>query len=251
MSTSSFLRTASVIVNNAVPDGSHLPIFAYATVVWTVLQMASHLHFQNKRAISTKAKTTEWANEVVSFLHGIVSITLSGFVVLTSEGLVLGQPTTPLQRATFAVSLGYVLVDTVYLLLTRLMDPTVAFHHVATTMGLIYGVFVPVSGAEMVVAMATLEITNPCLHIRWMMRALDMKTSTAYKVNELVFFGMFVLARVVFAVPFTYDVVVSSAVHPFVKVSASMLQLLSLVWAAFMAKIFFIKYLTNANKKGQ
>jgi len=229
-------------------EGSHTTILGVSFVTFSLLTAIAHSYWTSKKNL--KRPAAEWANECVSFVHGLISIGLSGYSLLHSKELVYGQPTTPLHRAIFAISLGYVLVDSVYLIYHKLMDATVAFHHVATTLGLAYGVFMPESGAEMVVAMATLEITNPCLHIRWMLRALELKESKVYVYNELIFFGVFVLARVIFAVPFTKEVLWSPNVSTFVKTSASMLQLLSLVWAIFMAKIFFVKYVVG-RPKGQ
>merc|ERR1712065_13448 len=96
----------------------------------------------------------------VSFIHGGVCILLSIYSAAQTGQLepTLGLPNTPFHTFIFTLSLAYFVVDMTLELCMGLTGLDMVFHHAASLLGLANGVVVQRCGAELVLAMLSLEI---------------------------------------------------------------------------------------------
>ena len=206
------------------------------------------------------AAVAEWATRFASLGHCVVSLALAAYLTFLALGeaadeegnpMRLGLPSATVHTMTFSFSLAYFTIDLVIAIYYGLMDRPMIFHHLGAMLGLAYGCFAQVSGRELLFAMALLEVSNPFLHVRWMLRELDLKTTTVYKVNELAFFAVFVLIRVGAGTWLWYYVVRSAAVDLFVKTSATALWAVSCLWLLMILRVFAAKYIMGKSHKGE
>jgi hypothetical protein len=120
------------------------------------------------------------------------------------------------------------------------------FHHAASLAGLLHGVFVPVSGAELLAAMSCLEVTNPLVHTMWLMKDAGLADTRAYRAVRWSFFALFVVARGAVGPVLTAHVLPSPRVSLIVKAAAVALQGVSLAWLVLVVKKFYREIITGA-----
>jgi hypothetical protein len=124
----------------------------------------------------------QFCARIGSFQHAVVCVTLMIFVYLQAgegifEALMLPvnplSPSTAPQRAALSFSIGYFLADGATMLLFReLYSAMFIAHHVVAVGGLLIPVVGHRYGSVVVTTMFWLELTNPMMHGRWMLRHL-------------------------------------------------------------------------------
>eukprot|EP01139_Manchomonas_bermudensis_P026165 Amastigsp_a848775_45.p1 type:complete len:281 gc:universal Amastigsp_a848775_45:892-50(-) len=179
-----------------------------------------------------------WANHLTSIAHCVVSLSLAvpATLSLSEFPTSLGAPNSEIARLTLVVVLGYFVMDLGMSTVYSVSDAAVKLHHVVCVAGMSYVLWTGHSGAEIVTAIAIGEITIPPYNFRWMLRCagLRAKLSRIFIANEVVFFVVFVVFRVVIGVPFTVSVVLSEKVAPFIKICACVLLACSGLWFAHL-----------------
>lgn len=67
----------------------------------------------------------------------------------------------------------------------RRMDPAGFGHHVATLSGLLYGIFSNQNAAELGLALALMEVSNPFMHGIHLLREMKLGDSTLALANQV------------------------------------------------------------------
>ena len=114
----------------------------------------------------------------------------------------VGTKNTPAQTYCMAVSLSYFIYDCLYCIVTFEFDAVV--HHIFTIGGLTSGVVNQKSGVELVGCLFLMEVSNPSLHLRSLLREMRMKDSMFSTLNDLLFAGLFLVCRLVLGPPLVY-----------------------------------------------
>ena len=97
-----------------------------------------------------------------------------------------------------------------------------------------------------------MEISNPSLHLRTVLRELGYKDSSVVAVlNNLIFALSFLVCRLIIAPPLVYYTVVCKTNDYVVKAGAIGILAVSLLWAVKIIRIFIAtsKQLAGGNKK--
>ena len=143
-----------------------------------------------------------------------------------------------LHRISFAISIGYFIYDSVFCTLYCPFDATMVVHHVLALAPLCFALFTNSHANETGLAFGMLELTNPLLHGRWMLLAMGKKGSFILFVEELVFFGAFIVIRLGIGTWLTYGVFINERVSDGLRYSSSLVQVLNVVWTTMMYKSF-------------
>eukprot|EP00047_Mylnosiga_fluctuans_P010430 m.16261 g.16261 ORF g.16261 m.16261 type:complete len:253 (-) comp3117_c0_seq2:87-845(-) len=211
---------------------------AISTGLWAVL--LGVLTVFNPLQPPGRANRLEWANQIQALLHCLFSLAL-GARGLWDYGLydedAFGLATTRVQYLAMLCSLGYFICDGVWCIVRRDESPAMFAHHAVSLSSLLYGVLSAASGREIVIAIVLGEISNPMYKVRWALREYGLGDSLAAKINDFLFFGVFIVARVFFGTPYIYLCVTSPKPTVAIKVGGAMLLLVSYFWAAIMLKM--------------
>eukprot|EP00760_Papus_ankaliazontas_P007658 PhM_4_TR13438/c0_g1_i1/m.54957 len=200
-----------------------------STLCW--LKLFAYYH---KKKFPKKGK--EYASRVVSLIHAVVSTALSAYAVFCHPTPDFAGPTQEIQAIVLCVSSAYFAYDFIAMYLYNFWEWGFAIHHLVTAGGMMWGVFTCRSGWELAACTLLMEITNPLMHIQWLME-FDKKTKTLlYKIVEPSFAIAFWVARIGVGPFLTYATVSNEEAHVVIRGLACAMQLVSCVFAAAIAK---------------
>lgn len=205
-----------------------IEVIAVLYVIWlTLYLLARHIFF--------RSLSPDGANRVVSLLHAFIGIVLpAGAINFAALQADVGTPTTRAQLLALRVSLSYFLYDTFCCIAIELsttgLDVATTFHHVATLSGLLVGVFQRVSGHELLCCLLLMEVSNPCMHTRFLLKETGMADTQLYAVNGAVFAFTFLMCRNVLGLPVVYWTVMSERTPLIVKAGGLGIMFVSLFW---------------------
>jgi hypothetical protein len=208
-------------------------------VIWYVIWLIGYLLV---RHVLVRSFSADGANRVVSLVHSIVGIILPikavNFARLRAD---IGSPTTEMQMTALTTSLGYFAYDTLCCLAIELregqVDVATFLHHVATLAGLGVGVFQRVSGQELLLCLLLMEISNPFMHLRFLLREAGWGHGAYADVNDLIFVCTFLLGRNVLGIPVVYYTMISSRTPWLVKAGGLGILVVSWFWAGKLLKM--------------
>jgi hypothetical protein len=86
------------------------------------------------------------------------------------------------------------------------------------------------SGPELVGCLFLMEVSNPSLHARFLLRELGMKESVLATVNDLVFAILFLVCRLVIGPPLVWRTVTCETNAYIVKAGGLGILIVSLMW---------------------
>lgn len=179
--------------------------------------------------------TADSSNRVVSLVHSCVaSVTPLLVVDLTALREDVGTPTTEAQLWALRLTLGYFLYDMFCCLAIELthdgIDVANTFHHIATTSGLWVGVFQRVSGHELLLCLVLMEISNPCMHMRYIYREMKWQDKPIAQMNDVAFALTFLFCRNILGVPVVTWTTLSPTTPWPVKLGGIGIALVSWFW---------------------
>ena len=184
----------------------------------------------------------DFKNRVVSMVHAFV-VAFLGVTLLFTHPIEFGQENTPSQTYILNLSCGYFLYDTfsvaTYEIMKGKFDWAAFAHHVATLMGLGYGLYSNRSGGELGITVFAMEVSNPFMHLVHMLREVGLRKAFIGKVNDYLFALSFFLTRMIFGTWSYYYTVMSPTTDIVIKVGASLLLLVSYFWFYKICSIFF------------
>eukprot|EP00270_Netrium_digitus_P008249 TRINITY_DN2454_c0_g2_i1.p1 TRINITY_DN2454_c0_g2~~TRINITY_DN2454_c0_g2_i1.p1 ORF type:complete len:246 (+),score=17.80 TRINITY_DN2454_c0_g2_i1:75-812(+) len=183
----------------------------------------------------------DFSNRCVSVLHVLVSLSLASRAIDWTDPLQgFGSANTENQALTMVVSLAYFIYDFFGCLFATPVDYASCLHHVFTVLGLAYGIIGSKSGAELVGCLWLMEISNPFMHGRELLRELKLKETAMATVNDLLFVLTFTAARIVIGPFFLYRALCAPS-FICVKIGAIAIQLVSILWFAKICKVLVYK----------
>ena len=206
---------------------------------WFLMWSASFLFLRN---VLFRSKTADFSNRFVSIVHALIAIYLSyeSFESIDSSMFdKVGTKNTPAQTYCMAVSLSYFIYDCLYCIVTFEFDAVV--HHIFTIGGLTSGVVNQKSGVELVGCLFLMEVSNPSLHLRALLREMRMKDSMFSTLNDLLFAGLFLVCRLVLGPPLVYKTLTCKNSDLLVKIGAFGILAVSVLWGWKIIKMFISK----------
>ena len=194
------------------------------TLAWTSLYVLF-------RFVLLRKRTADFNNRLVSLIHALVAMKYCVACLPTWGALLenVGGKNTSAHLDCITMSLGYFVYDLIYCVLNNEIENVI--HHMFTVGGLASGVVTGRSGPELVGCLFLMEVSNPSLHLRSLLRELDMKDSVLASVNDLIFALLFLFCRLVVGPPLVYKTVVNKDNTYLVKAGALGILIVSLMWA--------------------
>ena len=215
-----------------------MDVFIY-TLVWSAL-------FVGLRCFTFADQSYTFSNRVVSIIHAVLSFYLCSNCMFfeklhDSEDFVwfknFGGRTSQREMTVLSISMGYFIYDLFGCIIEEgieLEDLKRAgaehLHHLATIAGLYVGVFMGVSGPELVMCLWSMEITNPMLHGRTLMKELKITNKLITSANEASFAVLFFIFRIIIGPIIMLNVLFRKRVLLVVKLGGLAIQLISCFW---------------------
>ncbi|CAH9097720.1 unnamed protein product [Cuscuta europaea] len=257
MAFKTYQNQAETLVKNYVLSDPFIPytsifsgIFA-GKMVYDLSQLISAFYFRSYSSL-TKIQRTEWNNRAMSTVHAIFISVMSLYYVFLSDlfsehhpvGLLTFQSSS-MSTFTLGVSVGYFISDLgmICWLYPALGGVEYVVHHALSGIAVAYSMFTG-EGQLYTFMVLISEITTPEINLRWYLDTAGLKRSSAYLINGVVIFVVWLVARILLFVYMFYhvynhyDQVIQ--MHPFgyllVFVVPAILGIMNLVWFGKIVK---------------
>ncbi|GLJ19308.1 hypothetical protein SUGI_0347600 [Cryptomeria japonica] len=194
-------------------------------------------------------RSFDFCNRLVSMVHVGVAIWLSSASIKDWRHPLhpLASPSSPLQIRALAVSLSYFIYDFICCLFVTPISISNCIHHTVSILGLLGGISYGVCGSELVGCLWLMEISNPFMHMRELLKELNYKDSNLSLINDICFALIFSFARLIMGPYVTYYTLTAN--NPFIiKATSFGLQAVSIFWFYKIVRMVFYK-LSNRNWK--
>ena len=132
---------------------------------------------------------------MISLIHGMVLVTLSGYVFYFAPGS-CGDTNTPLEKFLIYTAVGYFLYDFTAMALYGLLDTTMTIHHWICIVGMSLPLTYNLSANYIVMGMFIAECSNPFMHIRVILKHYGLRYSKAYECMEITFMMLYIYGRI-------------------------------------------------------
>lgn len=187
-------------------------------------------------------RSKDFCNRLVSMLHVALSLLLCGISVRDWSHPLdgIGGPSTFPQMVALTVSLAYFIYDSLCCLVELPFKLEDQIHHAITIMGLAYGYLLGSCGTELVACLMLMELSNPFMHARELLKELNLKDTSYSFLNDVCFASVFTFARMIVG-PFVVFFTVQADGSPAVKVGAVGIQLVSILWFWRIARMVLYK----------
>ncbi|CAG9461304.1 unnamed protein product [Pedinophyceae sp. YPF-701] len=225
----------------------HLPAVGLSVVGWATC-------FGVSAAVSGKRYDAEFKGRAVSILHALVIVGLSLYVDGGDVATTFAHgDLSPGRRAILILATGYFLWD----LVLCFMAPDVLMnlaHHVVSLASTLYPLLSG-NGAQLLVAVLwTLEVPNPFMNLRFMLRAAEKGRSSYGLVNEVLFAAAYFVARGYFGVRLWWATIAAPC-PLFLRAMSSLMLVVSTLWGVKIAQVAgykirqLLKMVTGGKKK--
>jgi len=160
----------------------------------------------------------------------------------------LASPSTPSQIRALSVSLSYFIYDFSCCLFDSSISLSNCIHHLVSILGLGGGVAYASCGSELIGCLWLMEISNPFMHMRELLKELGYKDSNLSILNDICFAFIFTLARLIIG-PYIVYLTVTANDPLILKVTSVGLRVVSIFWFYKIAKM--VQYKIAKAKKSQ
>jgi hypothetical protein len=207
---------------------SEFLIVAFLSTAWALLYLA----FRN---LCYPSLSADYSNKVVSFVHAVLGFVWPLFnIEWNSLRSNVGTETTDGQLMVLRCSLSYFVYDFICLLTIEYgkgIDLSTTFHHLVTIALMFVGVFLKVSGHEIVLGLMLMEASNPCMYLIYLLRELKLGKTRLARTNFLLFASLFLLSRNILCAPLVWWTVTSPSPPLLVKAISICMAILNWYWA--------------------
>jgi hypothetical protein len=176
-----------------------------STAVWFILYYSQVLFV---RPNIPYKELWDLRNRLVSVVHANYVLAFS--IYLSTQGRSFGADDTWEDRIMVAVSLGYVIYDTVAMLIHGLHDTYILLHHGFMIWGMSNTLIHNTGGLEIAGGFIATELAVTFLHAKEILKALNQYNTRLYLTIELIFFGLFFCGRVLYGVPLIWNIMWSA-----------------------------------------
>ena len=172
--------------------------------------------------------------EWVSFVHGLVAIVLSAYWFLLL-GIDYDNPNTFYEVVTLWNTLGYMINDTVWMLLFKSWDLGILIHHLLTSVSLPVLILKGYGAGFWVVLLYYGELSNPFFQIRNQLKRLGFVKTKTYQVFLWVYGLIYIVFRAIMATIEVFRGLTFLKVPYIFKVMMCMGQVINLGWMIFVS----------------
>mmetsp|Transcript_11790 Transcript_11790/g.17244 ORF Transcript_11790/g.17244 Transcript_11790/m.17244 type:complete len:241 (-) Transcript_11790:1336-2058(-) len=186
-------------------------------------------------------------NRVVSAIHGVYCLVLSTIAITHQRSM--GDPNNEFESQVLSVSLGYFLYDTICMYKYDLYDSFIIIHHSLCLLGMSCTLIAGVGSVDIMYGLFITEISNPCMHIREVLKLANQRGTKTYLIFELSFFGFYFFGRLIIGIPIVYSIVTSWRTHIIQRLMTFSLEVQSFIWAYQMIGISRKRYSEYLDRK--
>jgi len=136
----------------------------------------------------------DYLGQHVSFVHSLIACVMAVCFYYIDGGVQYSKTTEYRHIVLLGHSLGYFIYDTIYAEVFRVHDLAMRFHHVCILGG---GFIMQFSSNGPLGPVCTIitELSNPCMQLRFILRALNKEKTRMFSVFELIFAVIFIVNR--------------------------------------------------------
>ena len=169
-------------------------------------------------------------NRVVSFLHGLGALLLSGYHCMFVR-TTCGELNSVFQRQAMIFSVSYFAYDLLAMACEGILDTAMLIHHPLCMFGFGLPLYENISGNYAMMALFSSEISNPPMHMRHIMRLTGRRYTKAYEFSEISFILLYFFGRIIIAFPIAYSNLVCPVNHVIFKLTCVGLMTQSMYFA--------------------
>ncbi|CDW79729.1 UNKNOWN [Stylonychia lemnae] len=174
-------------------------LLIFSFVIWNVVNLiVMYADLPDKHL--PRDEMLDMRNRIVSFFHGAISLVLAAYNTYFLHGQ-CGDKNTRFEDKILIFSCGYFFYDFVAMLYLGLMDKSMFIHHLICVFGMAYSVISNSSANNLIAALFTAEISNPAMHVRMVLKHLNLRYSKAYECAELSYIMLYIYGRMILGVP--------------------------------------------------
>jgi len=186
--------------------------FAGATMAWSVLFYFVNNNIDLPSKLG-KRKIDDVKNRVVSIVHGLFALFVSGYHIYR-DNPTYADPATPIQHIIMLTSCAYFLYDFLACAYYGLADMGLVLHHSMCLIGIISCELMN-NCTTGLIGLFLAEVSNFPMHFRSILRTIKMRYTKLYELSENMYIVSYIMAR---GIGITYLVITSAQVSevPFV-----------------------------------
>lgn len=174
----------------------------------------------------TPAKTTSaglWniRNRIVCLIHGTTVFSLSCYSI--SIWREYGLPNDEIEEMTIGICMGYFLYNTFLIIFILPLDVYGLLHHAFILIGGIFVYFPGAHGTESMLMIFMMEISNPPMHIKELLKAFNQYNTRLYMIFEILFFMTYLFGRLVLGLPVILEFCLSGRLNLISMLGAALL----------------------------
>ncbi|TNV78105.1 hypothetical protein FGO68_gene3429 [Halteria grandinella] len=176
--------------------------------------------------------------QYTSLFHALVCIFVDPFIFYYG-GYRYNQPNHLYYVFILSHSFAYFIFDTIIEIFYRTDDALTNVHHAVCLAVSYFGIRAPHSAFEFVVLQFLAETSNPFLIYRTILRIQGKKDTNTFRINEFVFAGVFIIARVILTPMFLVYMYEGYNVLYSIKLGVSLILFVQLMWAYRIIELVF------------
>jgi len=169
-----------------------LTFFTGAMIAWTILFIFVNFNLELPEKLGKK-KADDLKNRVVSIVHGLFALVVSGYHIFR-DNPEYAEPATTIQHIILLTSCAYFFYDFLACAYYGLADTGLILHHGTTLIGII--------ACEMMnncttglIGLFFAEVSNFPMHFRVVLRTLKMRYTKLYELAECAYIFLYIIAR--------------------------------------------------------
>jgi hypothetical protein len=169
--------------------------FCIAILAWAVLFLFVHYNIELPAKMGKK-KANDLKNRVVSIIHGLFALAVSGYHLYRDNPQYAAQAT-QIQHIIMLTSCAYFTYDFFACVFYGLADMSLVIHHGMSLLGIISCEMMN-NATTGLIGLFLAEVSNFPMHFRAILRQLQMKYTKLYELADCLYIASYIVARGIF-----------------------------------------------------
>jgi len=169
-----------------------LNFFAFAVAAWTILFLFVNFNLELPSKLGKK-KNDDIKNRVVSIVHGLFALFVSGYHIYRDNPQ-YAEPATNIQHIIMLTSCAYFTYDFLACVYYGLADTGLVLHHTLCLLGIISCELMN-NATTGLMGLFLAEVSNFPMHFRCLLRTFKMRYTKLYEYSEILYIATYILAR--------------------------------------------------------
>lgn len=203
-----------------------LHLIIYSAVCWMSLCILVETTLSFKSL--TKKKSHDVKNRILSIIHGLYCLILSGYQ-LVKEQSTYAQKSTELQHFIVLTSMGYFIYDFLACEYLKISSLGLVIHHSLAIGGYASCEYFDNSTISLM-GLFQAEISNAPMHLRAILRTFGMRYTKSYELLELFYMVFYIVARGIFMSHLIYTTFLNNEIPLLLRITGTSLWIQSIYY---------------------